>query len=227
MLLAIGLIVLMVSVVIYVLLMTVILPKGLIKASYKVKEPQDRGVKRCLFKEKRCIVYKSSNANKKYIKQYAIFQEDGYKLLKCKVSPSVEYLDYDIVLFDRCNKPFKVINVKEDILGVDFTRSTMLPNETSFVTIVIKRVNKIAFKRPPSVKIKGGGVIAFALLTTIITALEGFIVRACCSYSFGGVFRESFIASTNGLIFIGALAVLAGILSVIIIGASARSRARH
>lgn len=227
MLVAIGLILMLVSVVTYIMLETVILPQRMIKSSFRIKEPHDRGVKRCLFKGKRCIVYKSGNSNKKYIQQYAIIQDEGKKLLKCKVSPAVEYIDYDIVLFDRCNKPFKVMNVKEDILGVDYTRSTVIPNETSYVTLVIKRVNKTVFKRPPCVKVKGGSIFGFGLVTILLTAIEGYIIRACCSISFGGVFRESFIATTKGLIVIGALAIVCGILAMIIAGAGARSRARH
>ncbi|MBO5312356.1 MAG: hypothetical protein J6B29_00175 [Clostridia bacterium] len=227
MLLATGLIALLVSVLIYVALMTMVLPKRMIKVKYTINECEDRGVKKCLFKDRNCIVYKSSNTNKKYIKQYVLVQQDGYKLLKCKLSSMVEYIDYDIVLFDRCNKPFRVINVKEDILGVDYTRSTILPNETSYITIVIRKVNKQSFKVSPIVKLKGGSVLGFSIITVLLTALEGFIVRACCSYSFGGVFRESFIASANGILFVLGLALVAGLLSAILVNISASRRARH
>lgn len=227
MVIAIGLAVLIVSVIVYIALMTMVLPKGILKVDYKVKEPVDRGSYKCLFKGKNCIVYNSCKDNRRYIKQYILLQEEGYKSLKCKLAPLVDYLDYDVVVFNRYNKPFGVINVKEDILGFELTRSTRLPDETSYVRIVIRRVNKQTLTKKPLVKIKGGSIFGFGFVVALMTALEAFIVRACCSYSFGGLFRESFISSEHGFIFIGALALVTGILGSIAVAISASKTARR
>ena len=227
MVIAIGLIVLVVSVIIYIALMTMVLPKGILKVVYKVNEPTDRGSKKCLFEGKNCIVYNSSKENRQYIKQYILLQEEGYKSLKCKLAPLVDYLDYDVVLFDRYNKVFGVINVKEDILGFELTRSTRLPDETAYVRIVIRKVNKLTLTKKPLVKIKGGSIFGFGLVATLMTAIEAFIVRACCSYSFGGLFRESFISSTQGILFIGILAVVTGIIGAVAVALGASKRAKR
>lgn len=223
---AVGLIVLVVSVIIFVTLMTLVLPKHMLRVVYKVGGANDRGVKKCLFKGKRCIVYDSSRENKPIIKQYLLMQEDGYKALKCKVTPNVEYLDYDIVLFNRYNKVFQVINVKEDIIGMELTRSARLPDETSYVKIIIRRVNRTDMKKKPVAKVSGGSIFVFSLVATILTAIEAFIVRTCCSYSFGDVYRESFVASTEGLIAIGVLALAMGILGALSVMISVAKRAR-
>lgn len=223
---AVGLAVLVASVILFVALMTIVLPKALLKVVYNVDRPKDRGTKKCLFNGKHCIVYASTKENIQFIKQYALLQEDGHKSLTCKVTPVVEYLDYDIVLFNRYNKVFKVMNVKEDIIGADLTRTTVLPDETAYVSIVIRKVNHTNLKRSPVVKIKKKSILGFSLLTVLITAIEGFVVRACCSYAFGGVFRESFISSMDGIIFIGILAVLTGIVASISVSLSAKKRAK-
>ena len=221
-----GIIVLIASVILFVTLMTLVLPKHILKVIYKVSETNDRGVRRCLFKGKNCIVYDSGKENKPIIKQYLLLQEDGYKTLKCKVTPNVEYLDYDIVLFNRYNEVFKVINVKEEIIGMSMTRSTMLPDETSYIRIIVRKVNRTNMKRKPAVKLSKKSVFVYSLVSILFTAVEAFVVRACYSYCFGDVYRESFIASTQGLLTIGALAAAMGILGGICIVMSAHKRAR-
>lgn len=227
MVIAVGIIVLVVSVIIFIALMTLVLPKKILKVVYNISEPVDRGATKCLFDGKHCMVYNSSKENKLYIKQYLLLQEDGYKSLKCKLTPMVDYLDYDIVLFNRYNKVFKIINVKEDILGFELTRSVRLPDETSYVRIVIRKVNRLTLFKKPLVKIKGGSIFGFGFVAMLLTAVEAFIVRACCSYSFGGLFRESFIASDKGIIFIGILAVVTGIIGAIVVASGASKRAKR
>ena len=223
---AIGLTIMIVSVIFYVSLMTLVFPKRILKVAYKIGDACDRGVKKCLFKGKHCMVYDSSKENKPIIKQYLLLQEDGYKTIKCKVTPNVEYLDYDIVLYDRYNKVFDVINVKEDLLGVELTRSVRLPDRTSYVRIVIRRVNRTDMKKKPIVKITGGSIFLFSLVATLFTAVEALVIRSCCSHCFGEVFRESFVASREGLVVIGILAVAMGLLGALSVVISSTKRAR-
>ncbi len=223
---ALGIIVLILSVILFMVLMTLVLPKRMLKVVYKVNKATDRGVKRCLFEGKRCIVYDSSRENKAVIKQYSILQEDGYKTLRCKLTQDIEYLDCDIVLFNRYNKVFKIVNVKEDIVGMAMTRATRLPDETAYIRIIIRRVNRTSIKRKPPVKVTGLSVFLFSLVAVVLTAVETFVVRACCSYCFGDVYRESFIASTEGLLAIGILAAATGLVGAFTTSFSAFRRAR-
>ena len=84
----IGLSILTASIILFLTLMTLVLPKYVLRVSYKVGGACDRGVKKCLFKGKHCMVYDSSKENKPIIKQYLLLQEDGYKTLKCRVTDS-------------------------------------------------------------------------------------------------------------------------------------------
>jgi len=222
----IGLTVMTLSVILFVTLMTFVLPKWLLKISYKVDGACDRGVKKCLFKGKHCMVYDSSKENKPIIKQYLLLQEDGYKALKCKVTPNVRYIDYDVVLYNRYNKPFKVVNVKEDIVGMEMTRTTRLDDETAYVRIIIKRVNRTDMKKKPVVRIRGSRIFLFILFAIVLTAVEAFAIRTCYSYSFGEVYRESFVASTEGLITIITVALATGLLGALLVILRASKRAR-
>lgn len=226
MLMAIGFSILIISAVLYLALVAVVLPNRMLKVKYPVKEPSDRGIKKCLYYSKPCMVYSSSSENKPYITQYLLIGEDGYKTLRCKVTPSVEYLDYDVVIFDRFNKPAGVINVKEEISASDLTKSVILPAETAYVRIVIRRVNRNKLNTSATARVGFFSILWYSLVVTLLTALEVFIVRAACSYSFGDVYRESFIASTNGLLLLAALAVCTGVISILftLLGARRKSR---
>ena len=222
----IGLITMSVSVILFITLMTFVLPKWILKISYKVGGATDRGVKRCLYKGKHCMVYDSSKENKPIIKQYLLLQEDGYKSLRCKVTPNVRYVDYDVVLYNRYNKPFRVVNVKEDIVGLEMTRSTRLDDETAYVKIIIRRVNRTAMKKKPIMRISGVRIFSFSLLAILLTAVEAFAIRVCYSYAFGEVYRESFVSSTEGLLSIGAIALVTGLLGALLVVIRAMKRAR-
>ena len=87
--------------------------------------------------------------------------------------------------------------------------------------------NRTNLKRSPIVKVKGSSVFAFSLLAVLFTAVEAFIIRACCSYCFGDVFRESFISSGEGLLSIAALALAMGIFGAMSVVISAGKRARR
>lgn len=222
----IGLTVMTASVILFVTLMTFVLPKWILKTSYKVGGACDRGVKKCLFKGKHCMVYDSSKENKPIIKQYLLLQEDGYKVLKCKVTPNVRYIDYDVVLYNRYNEPFKVVNVKEDIVGMEMTRNTRLDDDTAYVKIIIKRVNRTDMKKAPVMRISGARVFLFSLFAIALTAVEAFVIRVCYSYSFGKVFRESFVASKKGLITIIAVALVTGLIGALLVVLRTSKRAR-
>ena len=223
--LGLGLGILLLSVVLYMVLVAMVLPRFVLKDSYRVKEPTDRGVKRCTFEGKPCIIYSSSKENKPYIKQYILLDEGEHKILKCKASDGVDYLDYDIVVFNRYNQPFEVINVKEDVVG-EVTKSTRLPSDTAYVRLVIRQANRVKLKKPATFGVSGGSIFAFSLLALVLTALEAFAVRATCSLAFGDVYRESFISSTVGFWVIGAVALAVGVLGAISVMITSSNRGR-
>ena len=218
-----GIILLVGSMAAFLALITIVLPKLFLGVKFTVNEPSDRGIKRCLYNGKRCIVYETGKQINKYIKNYLLLEGDGCKILRCKTANRIEYLDYDVVVFDRYDKVKGIINVKEKMVGTNFTRRVELPDETAYVRILLRRVNEIPFKqkkKKPIAYIPKGKILLYTLCAMAATAFEVFVLKVACSYAFGGVFRESFVRTGYG-IFMGAfLAIITGIIAIVTVSVS-------
>lgn len=218
-----GIILLVASMAAFLVLLILILPKLLLRVKFTVTEPADRGIKRCFYNGKRCVVYESGKQINKYIKNYLLLEGDNCKILRCKTSNKVKYLDYDVVIFDRYDKVRGVINVKEKMVNGSFTRRVELPEETSYVRIVLRKVNDFIFKqkkKKPIAYIPKGKIALYTLCAAAITAFEVFVLKVSCAYAFGGVFRESFIRSGYGIGIGIFLAIVTGIIAVVTVTVS-------
>ena len=201
------------------------LPMLLLRPEFLPITPTDRGVRRCYYRGHRCIVYETSADQRFCIRKYLLCQEDGYKLFKCQLAPRIHRLAYDIVLFDRCDRIIDVVSVKENLLAeraasarrgqntpVDCTGFVELPDETSYVKLVIRRVNGQTVSREGVTHISRAKLSLFAVLALVLTALEGFAIKVSMAHAFGGVFREDFISSGQSTIIgIAVTVVLAAI----------------
>jgi hypothetical protein len=222
-----GIVLMVVSVFFFVISMTAILPKLLLRVKSTVTEPEGRGIKKALFNGRRCIVYRSGSEVHKYIKQYLIYDEGNQKVLRCKTNGSLRYIDYDIVLFNKYDKAFKVINVKEDIVKGDLTRRVDLPKETSYVSIVIRKADSQDFAKPPVFNVTVKSIAIYSIACFLVTLLETFILKVSCAFAFGGVFRESFIQSPSSTIVGLLLSLLTGLLALISIIYSVKIKGKH
>ena len=81
-------------------------------------------------------------------------------------------------------------------------------------------------KKKPVMRIGGGRIFLFSLFAVALTAVEAFALRVCYSYSFGQVYRQSFISSTEGLLTIGAVALAVGLLGALLVALHTSKRAR-
>ena len=166
---------------------------------YKIKTVKDRGIKKYkTAKDERGIVYEPDLETRKYIYQYVLTDDGKEKRLKCKIADSISYLEYDIALFDRNHKVFKVLNVCELIEEAGFTKSVELPQETSYITIILNRVDNEMMERPIRAKISVSKAIMFALLSLALSLVTAFSFKQGIAYSIGGVFRESFMNDADG-----------------------------
>lgn len=218
-----GIVLLVTSMALFVALLTVILPKLFLKVKFRVKEPTDRGIKRYIYNGKRCVVYETGNQINKYIKNYLLLEGDNCKILRCKTANRIVYLDYDVVVFDRYDKVVGVINVKENMVSGNFTRRVELPEETSYVRIILRKANNISLKKKkekPIAYISKGKIFLYSLAAMVVTVLEVFALKVACAYAFGEVFRESFVRSGYGIIMGFILAIATGIIATITVSAS-------
>ena len=102
-----------------------------------------------------------------------------------------------MVLFNRYDEITGVLHVKENLTSL-YTRSVQLPDDTAYISLVLRRANKESFDRKPLMLLSRGKILLFALLTLLLTAAEGFVIKVGCAYAFGGVFREDYISSLEG-----------------------------
>ena len=222
----IGFALLTVSMLLYVAAIGWGLPGLLLRTKYRSVQLHARGLRRCLYNGKRCVVYERSMNWRRYITRYLICQGEGCKYLKCKVSPSVRALEYDVVLFDRYNCIFDVINVKET-LNSPYTSFLRLPDATSYVSLQLRRVNKTQLSNEKQLAyIPRLRIVWFVVLAFLMTLVEAVAIMASCAHAFGGVFREDFVSSIERMLIGVGVACVVALIGLLIVAISYRRHSR-
>ena len=183
----------------YILIVAFWLPKVFLRNKYKMKSVNDRGIR----KYKRGndgvgILYEPEAETRKYIKQYALSFDGEEKLLRCMLANDIDYIEYDVASFNSDEKIINVLNVKDVVEKAGFTRTVILPKETAYVAIVISKVDVIELDVPVKLLISKGKMFAYSIITVLLSVLTAFAIKFGIAYSFGGVFRESFMMSPEG-----------------------------
>ena len=216
------------SIAVYGLLMAVVLPRAFLKTELVEIKAKDRGIKNIKETVGRSIVYQPSVAIRKYVTQYVVSDRKGKKVLICKTRPNVRYLDYDVVMFNGINKPFKAVNAKE-LIENGYTDKLTLDPETAYVTLVINAVNDEQFDEGVIKPISGGKTTLYAITSALLAFVQVYFVKLCCSYAFGGVFREEFMITLQGNIITAICGGIAAIINITLVLAvtAKRNRARE
>ena len=92
------------SMVLYVYLFSTIVPKFIMKLSVKRETTRDRGLKKFVYPTGRCVLYEPELSIRKYINNYVLYTENGYKYIKCKIAVGISRLNYDVYAFNNENK---------------------------------------------------------------------------------------------------------------------------
>ena len=208
-----GFALLFISMLLYFTVMGWGLPRLFLRTSYTTVKLNARGLRRCLFNGKRCVVYERGMNQRRYINRYLLCQEDGYKVLQCRVSPEVRYMDYDVTLYDRYDNVIDVVNVKEE-LSSEYTGRVQLPDNTAYVNIVLRKVNKTVLFKKRLAGIPRKKIAAFLLLAFLATLLESVVVMVSTAYAFGHVYREDFMSSPQNLIVGFTVSAVVGALAI-------------
>lgn len=138
-------IILVCSICIYSLLVSSFLPKVLLSPIVG-GSLHDRGIRKCVFAEERAVVYEPKLTARRYVNQYVLYTENGGKYIKCKLSRKVENIKYELVVYDRKNKPIEVLEISQTAGEGGYTSAVLLPSETSYVNLQLCSVNKVDFK---------------------------------------------------------------------------------
>ena len=222
----IGILLLAASVALFLYLTVIWLPNKFLCVKYLISAPEGRGMRRCIFNGKRCVLYEAARRTRRYIRQYLLTEEGGLKLLLCKTNGNVAYLEYDVVLFDRYNKVFRIVNVKESIPSGDYTKPLQLPSETAYVSLVLRRVNGTVIPGRRLTRLPVGQIFSYVLLTLFLSLLQAFAVMVSCAYMFGGVFRESFIRTPEAIFTSLVLALVMALVGLLPAVVTARKRSK-
>ena len=166
------------SVILYVYFFSSIIPKTIMKLRIKSENTRDRGVKKFIYPNGRCILYETEFATRKYVSHYALYTEDGYKSIRCKVQSGINSLKYDVYTFDNKNNLIEIIAV-EEVLGEDrYTSAVSLPPQTSYARFVLRKVDDKCFSNKILVDYDKSSYIKCAILVAIATVVESTLLYA-------------------------------------------------
>lgn len=211
-------IVLIVTVALYGFLMAYVLPRSFLETEFVASESHDRGLKNVKETTGRSIVFQPSIQYRKYVEQYIISERDGEKILLCKLAENVRYIDYDVVMFNRFRKVFNVVNSKELIQAEHaYTEQLPLDEDTAYISLIVNGVNDENFETNAMKPVSGGKLAGYLLASSALTVLQIFLMKFCCSYIFGGVFREVFMSSEQSTYLTLIVALVAVFVNVLFI----------
>ena len=185
-------ILLVLTIIVSIAFASVVLPRMFLKTRYTITRSGDRGIKKVIEKNGQSILFEPVLKWRKYIPQYVLAERNGEKQLKCKVASDIQYISYDIILFNNRDEIFDVLTIKERVEG-EFTKTVDLPEITSYVAINVNEVDATDFSAPMTAKVPTGKLIKFLLWSAVCIFLEIMCVKVCCANIFGGVFKESFV----------------------------------
>ena len=193
------------------------LPRIFLKNCYGIDEPYDRGLRKYRFEDDgNGILYEPSLGVRKYVKQYVLTNRYGEKRIKCKIDPKLKYLDYDIVLFNNQDKVFLILNVKDIIEEQGYAKEVVLPDETSYVSILLNQADNWLFPRHKGIRIAPFHMLCFSLSAIGLFVCAAFCVKLCFANLFGGLFRESFMLVEQSNLITAALSAAVGALGVLV-----------
>ena len=162
------------------------------------------------------MVFQPEEKWRKYIDQYVLSERNGKKELMCKVDPELEYIEFDVVVFNNRDKLECVIKNKELLEQNGYTKIVELPEETSYVSINILKVENQAFEDHVSGKVKKENFGKFLLGSSAVIIMEAIFAKICLANIFGGVLRESFVVNFMSLLISLAIVVVMILINVLL-----------
>lgn len=184
------------SVACFFILEMLVFPKCFLESEYSIGQTSDRGIRK--YKTATDGVYFLYEPNwfvRQFIKQYVIAVTDEGKTLTCKLEEGIDYLRYDVVLFDASDRVFKILNVQQLVEDGLYTDEVELPPETAYVTLALNQVNQQVFPKVARARVSPRRLVFYGLATCATAIVTAFCMNLSFAHLFGKVFRESYAAS--------------------------------
>lgn len=201
----------------YVFLISCVYPGVLRLPNQTTALPKDRGLKKHVFPGGRAIVYQPCANVRQYIPQYILSFNNNNKYIQCKVSECVSSIEYDVTAFDARRRKIACIKVSE--IGINsskITSAAVLPDKTSYVNLVVRRVNDHALPIPPLDRSALIRVAVFSGLVVISTLLEMFLAKAYLIHLADNFFSYTDVVGSRGALFTWFIALLFGCLYAVL-----------
>ena len=206
------------SVACFFILEMLVFPKCFLESEYSIGQTSDRGIRK--YKTATDGVYFLYEPNwfvRQFIKQYVIAVTDEGKTLTCKLDEGIDYIRYDVVLFDASDRVFKILNVQQLVENGLYTDEVELPPETAYVTLALNQVNRRIFPKAARAKVSPRRLMFYGLATCATAMVTAFCMNLSFAHMFGKVFRESYAASmAENVAVLGVALVAAAICTVVL-----------
>ena len=174
-----SVIILIVSLVVYVAVIASLLPRTLMRLRRTRRVLRDRGIRRYVSDGVRGAVYEPDLRARKYLRQYTVYCHDERKYVRCRIDPRIADIRYDVLVFDNRDRMIDVIGVREHIQKKGYTRTVILPPETSYVSVVLRHADGMYEDRGAVVAYPLWAMGTFAALTVALTVAESLVIHSC------------------------------------------------
>ena len=201
------------SAALFVALCVFIMPRLLLKNSYRDVKLQDRGLKKFRLEGGGfAITYEPAGPVRRYIDQYILSVRDGVKSITYKVAVGIRLIDIDILLYDADGVAFLSLNSKNILDGQGHVQTVKLPMRCAYVSVQVNQVDAMRIENRRELRINPLRLGIYFTLTLALSVGFAFIARLCLGNILGGVFREDFLASQTQVIETLIFALITGLI---------------
>ena len=163
----------------YIFLLTKTIPQLSLKHRSVGVNTRDRGIKKYTFEGGRAVVYEPELIYRKYVLQYMLLSKNRDKFIRCRINPQIRHIKYDVVVYNNKNKLIDVIGVEERVNKQKYTTSVLLPPETSYARLILRRVDNMYSSTEVKVKYSYVSLIVCAALIIAATVALGLCISYC------------------------------------------------
>ena len=136
-----------VSLVAFAALLRFVVPTFVLKVRHSVDKSLGRGLKTYKYPTGRAVLYEPHPSLRKYVNEYLLFVNDGYKYFKCTVDNAVKRLDLEIIMLNNKNEVVDVLRASSLIDASSTSPDILLHPDTSYVALNVEMVNGAEVKR--------------------------------------------------------------------------------
>ncbi len=141
----------------------------------KDRAPALRGIRRVVFPSGRGVIYLPDLETRRYIGEFAVFENDRRRFIQCRIDPRISVIRYDIASFDRRGRLLDIQSVSERITQSGLTSTVALPTKTAFAQVFVRRVDTMKIRSVAPFGYSKVGIASFFTLTVLTTVAAGLV----------------------------------------------------